>query len=155
MALYIPHSIFHLARLLYVRPETSGPYYLTTYMNLYLCFPLFLPYVGEIWCKGSLRVAGENVLISLCTESRTLHRSLSEFLSVNFTLVCSFGEIVCKWCDVHIITTVESNFNWLFDPRVQYFKFDGAAPASTRNYFHHLRFLWKIDTGKAVFFVWS
>ena len=27
MALYIPHSIFHLARLLYVRPETFGPYY--------------------------------------------------------------------------------------------------------------------------------
>ena len=28
MALYIPHSIFHLARLLYVRPETFGPYYI-------------------------------------------------------------------------------------------------------------------------------
>ena len=27
MALYIPHSIFHLSRLLYVRPETFGPYY--------------------------------------------------------------------------------------------------------------------------------
>ena len=27
MALYIPHSIFHLARLLYVRPENFGPYY--------------------------------------------------------------------------------------------------------------------------------
>ena len=27
MALYIPHSIFHLARLLYVRLETFGPYY--------------------------------------------------------------------------------------------------------------------------------
>ena len=27
MELYIPHSIFHLARLLYVRPETFGPYY--------------------------------------------------------------------------------------------------------------------------------
>ena len=27
MALYIPHSIFHLARPLYVRPETFGPYY--------------------------------------------------------------------------------------------------------------------------------
>ena len=27
MALCVPHSIFHLARLLYVRPETSGPYY--------------------------------------------------------------------------------------------------------------------------------
>ena len=27
MALYIPHSIFRLARLLYVKPETFGPYY--------------------------------------------------------------------------------------------------------------------------------
>ena len=27
MALYIPHSIFHLARLLCVRPETFGPCY--------------------------------------------------------------------------------------------------------------------------------
>ena len=27
MALCIPHSIFHLARLLCVRPETFGPYY--------------------------------------------------------------------------------------------------------------------------------
>ena len=27
MALYIPHSFFHLARLLYVRPETFAPYY--------------------------------------------------------------------------------------------------------------------------------
>ena len=27
MALYIPHSIFHLVRLLYVRPENFGPYY--------------------------------------------------------------------------------------------------------------------------------
>jgi hypothetical protein len=27
MALYIPRSIFHLARLLYVRPETFGPYH--------------------------------------------------------------------------------------------------------------------------------
>ena len=35
MTLYIPHSIFHLARLLYVRPETFGPYYVcTTKFNL-------------------------------------------------------------------------------------------------------------------------
>ena len=27
MALYIPHSIFHLAWLFYVRPETFGPHY--------------------------------------------------------------------------------------------------------------------------------
>ena len=33
MALYIPHSIFHLARLLYVRPETFGPCYVSQTMN--------------------------------------------------------------------------------------------------------------------------
>ena len=33
MALYIPHSIFHLARLLYVRPETFGPYYVYIYIH--------------------------------------------------------------------------------------------------------------------------
>ena len=27
MALYIPHSVFHLARILYVRPENPGPHY--------------------------------------------------------------------------------------------------------------------------------
>jgi len=32
MALYIPQSILHLARSLYVRPETYGP----TYVQLYL-----------------------------------------------------------------------------------------------------------------------
>ena len=32
MALYIPHSIFHLSRLLYVRPETFGPYYVHIYI---------------------------------------------------------------------------------------------------------------------------
>ena len=39
MALYIPHSIFHLARLLYVRPENFGPYYVvssTLILNLEL-----------------------------------------------------------------------------------------------------------------------
>ena len=29
MALYIPHSIFHLARLLYVKLETFGPYHVS------------------------------------------------------------------------------------------------------------------------------
>ena len=35
MALYIPHSTFHLARLLYVMPETSGPYYVRTFRSYY------------------------------------------------------------------------------------------------------------------------
>ena len=33
MALYIPHSTFHFARLLYVRPETFGPYYVSWDMS--------------------------------------------------------------------------------------------------------------------------
>ena len=33
MALYIPHSIFHLARLLYVRPETFETYYVVCYIS--------------------------------------------------------------------------------------------------------------------------
>ena len=36
MALYIPHSIFHLARLLYVRPETFGPYYVNVLLLVIL-----------------------------------------------------------------------------------------------------------------------
>ena len=40
MALYIPHSIFHLARLLHVRPETFRPYYVPTVLM-----------VRKKWCK--------------------------------------------------------------------------------------------------------
>jgi len=36
MARYIPRSIFHLARLLYVKPETFGPTLVRVYVN-----PLF------------------------------------------------------------------------------------------------------------------
>ena len=35
MALYIPHSVFHLARLSYVRPETFGSYNVHTYIGTY------------------------------------------------------------------------------------------------------------------------
>ena len=34
MALYIPRSIFHLARLMYVRPETFGPTLVIMYTNV-------------------------------------------------------------------------------------------------------------------------
>ena len=36
MALYVPHSIFHLARLLCVRPENFGPYYVIVYDARYI-----------------------------------------------------------------------------------------------------------------------
>ena len=32
MTLYVPHSIFHLAWLLYVRPETFGPYVIRAFV---------------------------------------------------------------------------------------------------------------------------
>ena len=39
MALYIPHSISYLARLLYVRPETFGPYYVDpTVLELFYAY---------------------------------------------------------------------------------------------------------------------
>ena len=47
MALYIPHSIFHLARLLYVRPETFGPYYVLNEIILSYDF-VFSTYEGNI-----------------------------------------------------------------------------------------------------------
>ena len=50
MTLYIPHSIFHLARLLYVRPETFGPYYVEhlksveiSYTSFVISFQFVLP----------------------------------------------------------------------------------------------------------------
>ena len=38
MELYIPHSIFYLARLLYVRPATFGPYYVLLYNTVPMKF---------------------------------------------------------------------------------------------------------------------
>jgi hypothetical protein len=44
MALYIPHSIFHLARLLYVKPETFGPYYVQGTGKFKVKFTFYLFY---------------------------------------------------------------------------------------------------------------
>ena len=56
MALYIPLSIFHLARLLYVRPEILDP---TTYTVLYTVgvlfyFILFYFIITVIYCDVDL-----------------------------------------------------------------------------------------------------
>ena len=48
MALYISHSIFHLARLLHVRPETFGPYY------VYLGSSLLDPGNIKIWSRVAI-----------------------------------------------------------------------------------------------------
>ena len=48
MALYIPHSIFHLARLLYVRPETFGPYYVYVYAHVYVYIYIYTFFVIQM-----------------------------------------------------------------------------------------------------------
>ena len=54
MALYIPHSIFHLARLLYVRPETFGPYYVYVIVSSEVILQIFTVQnekLCENWCQ--------------------------------------------------------------------------------------------------------
>ena len=48
MALYIPHSILHPARLLYVRPETFGPYYVHSARLLYVRPETFGAYYAAV-----------------------------------------------------------------------------------------------------------
>ena len=67
MALYIPHRIFHLVRLLYVRPETFGPYYVFPS----LCFN------PEVWSIMFLRKA--------CVSSTNLH-ALSTQKFINWAI---------------------------------------------------------------------
>ena len=79
MALYIPHSIFHLARLLYVRPETFGPNYVTictkyrslrTSLKVYLfryCLGFFPPMALQF-------LVGHVLLIFETSPSDTTHR---------------------------------------------------------------------------------
>ena len=46
MALYIRHSIFHLARLLYVRPENFGPYYVFNFsLGLFVGIHVTTPHI--------------------------------------------------------------------------------------------------------------
>ena len=76
MALYIPHSVFHLVRLLYVRPETFGPYYVNrakeSHKNMTLClfFYLYSPELLRIvlWYKIPRRSA-----LSIAIETTDRH----------------------------------------------------------------------------------
>jgi hypothetical protein len=59
MALYIPHSIFHLALLLYVRPENFGPYYVSTQslfiIDIYFFIYIYISCVADILYFGRQR----------------------------------------------------------------------------------------------------
>jgi hypothetical protein len=85
MALYIPHSIFNLARLLYVRPENFGSYYAcwrflgydipllqflivttevvnTFYLCIYLCF-IYSSCQSAGWVQIRLVVSNDTLII--------------------------------------------------------------------------------------------
>jgi hypothetical protein len=53
MALYIPHSIFHLARLLYVRPETFGPTLLCMY-GVCVCVCVCVNELYDLYCTPNI-----------------------------------------------------------------------------------------------------
>jgi hypothetical protein len=78
MPLYIPHSIFHLARLLYVRSETFGPYY-----------------VVEVH-KQLAGVKARVQFFNLSNGSRKLCH-----LGIN-----SLGLLVCRRCTVYVVTVL-------------------------------------------------
>ena len=63
MALYIPHSIFHLGRLLYVRPETFGPYCVVIrnliYMNRELNLDIDKKKFQELECQAEDFMKGD------------------------------------------------------------------------------------------------
>ena len=59
MALFIPHSIFHLALLLYVRPETFGPY--CVFPRLTRRTMRLLPH-KSFWHSVLMKSRGKNIL---------------------------------------------------------------------------------------------
>ena len=90
MALYIPHSIFRLTRLLYVRPETFRPYYVRT-DTLATLFVGALSHdcVHHRWtCESIHRLALMKVqcdLFKVRTESYTVNCTFLVFKRLPFT----------------------------------------------------------------------
>ena len=96
MALYTPHSIFHLARLLCVRPETFGPYYV---QSLVCVFPHMLPAalnssVVSV-CMGFPNILKECLNVKFYLPLRRFHTSaillLLLFTVREYTLRCCGG----------------------------------------------------------------
>ena len=105
MALYIPHTILHSARLLYVRPGNFGPYYVgdVTFLHLHqqhTLLPLykkfkrsktgvtkitlyFLQFIYEIRaCKYCLSVSANNTIELGITRLRFLNITPFRFLQL-------------------------------------------------------------------------
>jgi hypothetical protein len=96
MALYIPHSIFHLARLLYVRPETFETYYV--FINFWMRHTKFsfkfitifdskeirTIYVHAIF--RHVRINNEKCLLAVCLSVRMCQAAPTEGIFVKMTL---------------------------------------------------------------------
>ena len=117
MALYIPHSIIHLARLLYVRPETFGPYYVHKVLDVSTVTGRSHG-VQPNQDRGDFRVGRKTTLYQHSTEFRELNVLLTrseapnDNLSQIQSLCCSYkitesqyirnlyfqrGENMCVW----------------------------------------------------------
>ena len=83
MALYIPHSIFHLTRLLYVRPENFGTYYVRFYgaetWKFRKVYQIFLENIEMRCCRRMVkisrtdRVRKEEELLRVMEQRNILH----------------------------------------------------------------------------------
>ena len=99
MALYIPHSIFHLARLLYVRPETFGPYCVqhTAYKNIAPDDGLSSPKHVERILKIKSNYKNFVHIVGLYTYFKMMHGSynIKLTLSLSFSVPLSVIVISC------------------------------------------------------------
>ena len=88
MALYIPHSIFNLARLLYVRPETFG----------LCCVLLYFPHGRSNWCPPFCSTKFENFELFLIYFPKCPIFSTTQSCAPNVSLVSSLNlSPVCRW----------------------------------------------------------
>ena len=91
MALYIPHSIFHLARLLYVRSETFGPHYV----------------YSRCWIILRLR----NVSHQSCRENQNTRFVLNNFLFRKIVMFIRYKTycLLTPWSRVFLDETMWTN----------------------------------------------
>ena len=107
MALYIPHSIFHLKRLLYVRPETFALHYVSSVITLEgLLFIHKYPLLEFILSKFFFTFFCSNVhfnaiLLYIPSSPEGLHSSGSP-TEIFYHMIRNFLFRCCVWSNVSI-----------------------------------------------------
>ena len=103
MALYIPHSIFHLARLLYVGPETFGPHYVRYLSSYDGCFQCELRLKLQFFFSGFPN--HPSVCYSSCRRWLKVDRSVCLASEVLYFLISNVF-MLCDMSDLLIATTL-------------------------------------------------